>query len=121
MELVAVQPQESADAVGTELSVGDESAHRGSDAEQLGGPVGGQPILPHPQRHRRRHHGVRGGMVGPPLAHLCRLLMRRSTCTSAGVGSFAVRGSLELIYDTTSDGFSLGLVERDLEARGLVP
>jgi hypothetical protein len=47
--------------------------------------------------------------------------MRRSTCTSAGVGSFAVRGSLELIYDTTSDGFSLGLVERDLEARGLVP
>lgn len=32
-----------------------------------------------------------------------------------------VPGSVELVYDTASDGFSVGLVESDLQARGLVP
>lgn len=32
-----------------------------------------------------------------------------------------VPGSVELVYDTTADGFSVGLVVSDLQARGLAP
>lgn len=64
------------------------------------------------ERFRRRSNPPYEGHLVAAVDEAIKLHQRRGRL---------VPGSVELLYDTTSDGFSVGLVAKELQRMGLIP